>query len=217
LICNGCKKWVIEPWVVWDDGDGYILLDQSNRALWDRWIHNIKHHLNTNYPLEADWSGTYKKPAFPRFTDRSVYVEYVSKPEYRTVKEGKLRTLTETTTTVLIARASYESAAKLATEADAILELQKSIFALREENERLQLQQGLKVQEMTIHGMIEADRKTPQNKMFAIWEKSKELINKNTKIAAETALIQKEEAVEKEKEEKEEVKKSGIPDTAATD
>jgi len=200
------KRVITEPWVVWPKGEDYVLIEQSNRALWNRWVHKVHHNLTTNEPLEADWTGTHKQPAFPTFNNRVIYLDYVSQPEYRIVKKGKLREIREYSTSVLVARASYESKAVLGEEEGFVLYLQRHVFELERTIHRMELEQGLKVMEMAMNMDLMADRTSPANRAYALMELKAEFKKKSENVVqTEADLIQKEEQVQKKEDEKLEV------------
>ena len=194
----------ILPWVIFDNGTEYYRMDQSNRALWDRWVHGIHHRILSNAPLEADWTADHKQPLFPFFKNRAIYIEH-DETTYVVAKKGKIRDLNEYTTTVLVARASMMSKAALATEERVVYELQTQIVDLQKEIHYLKLEQGPAVMEMAIHMDIAADQQKPENRMYAAVKASEAFKAKNKGIQKETSILIKDEKIQEKEKSKEEV------------
>ena len=194
----------IFPTVIWNDGKEDFLIEQKWGALWDRWVHGIKHHIISNAPLEADWTESYKQPAFPRFSGRAIYVEDISQPSINIVKEGMIRTLKEYTTTIIVARGSMNSKAELATEEGTLYKIQLENARLESEIYMLRLEMPQAVTEASIQLGLHANRQKPSMRAYDMVSRWKEFMNREPKIeeaAVLDAVKENLQMIEKEKEE----------------
>lgn len=203
----GNKVHDVYPVVLVQTEEGTVMYEQSWGALWDRWAHGIQHKVESYYPLDADWETKRKNPAFPRFRNMGIYIENKPEVTYRVVKKGRFRELREYTTYIIVARASYLSKARLATEERLIFELQVKNDELMNENRMLKLQQGPAMMEMAIAMDIEADKQTPANRMQNLIKLKKGFEIK--KKAEQEAERMKQDDIIKEQEAKKDVAVNG--------
>lgn len=162
----GKKHWSMKPIVFYEIDGKMYLQPQESAALLKRAFLGIQHEVESNVPLDDDWTCDCKFPLFAPFRKDVLFVESITEGRRLSDVRGKERMVP--VTKIRVAYGSAATTAQLILDARYLEQMQDQNVRILDRLHRVESEQGTKLMEMALQITRDMECQSPENRMLEI-------------------------------------------------